>query len=234
MALYEVILQQTYFGQEIINRWNYISQGTPAAVTGSFALTSALGAIFDITAVPPAYPPDHLMRLIAGAQANDVVFDFVSVRNLYSVTDFYETPFLNPLTGTGASESLSPINAFGFRTNRVRTDIRRGTKRLVGVTADTVQDGGVLTPTTLTAILNPIAAKMSEVLEYNDEGNALTFTPAIFGRERYLPNPELPDRPAYRYYPTEVEQLEHVATGILWDVYPQVRSQTSRQYGKGR
>lgn len=234
MALYEVILQQTYFGQEIINRWNYISQGTPAAVSGSFALTSALGAIFDAVAVPPAYPVGLLMRLLASAQANDVTFDFLSVRNLYSVTDFYETPFLNPLTGTQTSESLSPVNAFGFRTNRVRTDIRRGTKRLVGVTVDAVVDGGTVATAFVNAQLNPIATEMSQVLEYNDEGNALTFTPAIFGRERYLPDPERPDRPAYRYYPTEVEQLEHVATGILWDAYPQTRSQTSRQYGKGR
>lgn len=234
MALYEVILQQTYFGQEIINRWNYISQGTPAAVSGSFALTSALGAIYDTIAVPPAYPPGRLMRLLSSAQANDVTFDFLSVRNLYSVTDFYETPFLNPLTGTQTSESLSPVNAFGFRTNRVRTDIRRGTKRLVGVTADAVIDGGVVASAFVSAQLNPIATEMSQVLEYNDEGNALTFTPAIFGRERYLPDPERPDRPAYRYYPTEVEQLEHVATGILWDAYPQTRSQVSRQYGKGR
>lgn len=234
MALYEVILQQTYFGQETINRWNYVSTGIPAAVSGSFALASALGAIFDTLAVPPAYPPGRLMRDIAQMQANDVTFDFLSVRNLYSVTDFYETPFLNPLTGSQTSESLSPVNAYGFRTNRVRTDIRRGTKRFVGVVADAVLDGGVIAGAFLTASVNPVAVEMSTVLEYNDEGNVISFTPAIFGREPYPVPDSSPVRTAYRYYETEAEQLEHVATGILWDAYPQTRSQVSRQYGKGR
>lgn len=234
MALYEVILQQTYFGQEIINRWNYVSQGTPAAVSGSFALAFALGAIYDAVAVPPGYPEGELMRLIANAQANDVSFDFLSVRNIYSNTDFYETPFLNPLTGAVSGESLSPYVSFGFRTNRVRSDIRRGTKRLVGVTVTGVTEGGVIAPATMSGLLTPIAEKMSEVLEYNDEGNTLSFTPGIFGREKYLPDPERPDRPAYRYYPTENEQEDHIATGIQWSVYSSTRSQTSRQYGRGR
>ena len=234
MALYEVVLQQSYFGQEIINRWNYIGQGTPAAVSGSFALAFALGAIYDAVAVPPGYPEDGLMRLIANAQANDVSFDFLSVRNIYSNTDFYETPFLNPLVGSVSGESLSPFVAFGFRTNRVRSDIRRGMKRLVGVTVTGVTEGGDIAPATMSGLLLPIAEAMTDILEYNDEGNTLTFTPAIFGRERYLPDPERPDRPAYRYYPTENEQEDNAATGILWSPYNTARSQTSRQYGRGR
>lgn len=233
MALYEVVLQQRYFGQEIINRWNYVSTGTPAAVSGSFALASALGAIYDAVAVPPGYPSDTLMTLLAEMQANDVVFDFLSVRNIYSNTDFYETPFLNPLVGSQLSEALSPTEAFGYRTNRVRSDIRRGTKRFVGVTVNTVADGGVIASNAFVG-LQLIADAMTAVLEYNDEGNTLSFTPAVFGREKYLPNPERPDKPAYRYYPTENEQEDHIAAGILWSYYPQTRSQTSRQYGRGR
>lgn len=233
MAIYEVILQQTYFGQEIINRWNYVSTGTPAAVSGSFALASALGAIYEPLAVPPAYPPDHLMTLLAAVQANDVVFDFISVRNIYSTTDFYETPFLNPLQGSQTSEALSPTESFGFRTNRVRSDIRRGTKRIVGVTVNMVTDGGVVASNAIPA-LNAIAVEMSAVLEYNDEGNTLAFAPVICGRERYIPNPANPDRAAYRYYPTEDEQENHLASGILWSLYDHTRTQTSRQYGRGR
>lgn len=47
MPIMEVVLTQNYYGQEIINRFNYRASGTPAAVTYSFALVSALGAIYD-------------------------------------------------------------------------------------------------------------------------------------------------------------------------------------------
>jgi hypothetical protein len=45
MPLYEVVLEQRYYNQQVVNRWNYVGSGTPASVTGSFALLSALGFI---------------------------------------------------------------------------------------------------------------------------------------------------------------------------------------------
>lgn len=233
MAIMEVVLQQSYYGQECINRFNYVSSGTPAAVSLSFALTSALGAIWDLTAVPPAYPPTGLMRLIAATQVVAVTFDFISVRDMYSVTDFYETPFLNPLVGGQAGEGLSPALASGFRTNRTRSDIRRGSKRFVGAGETNVGAGGSFTPAGLVQ-LNALAAAMSATVTYDDEGNTLSFAPVILGREKYVPDPLRPERVAYRKYPTEAEQLQHMATSIIYDPYPQVRTQTSRQYGRGR
>lgn len=233
MPIMEVILQQTYVGQECINRWNYLASGTPAAVTLSFALTSALGAVFDTIAVPPAYPPDGLMRLIAAAQVPQVVFDFISVRDLYSNTDFYETPFLQPLAGSATGDGMSPALAVGFRTNRTRADIRRGSKRFTGVSENHSGPGGVLAGAGVTTA-NAIAAKMSEILTYDDEGNTLSFAPIVMGRLKYFPNPADETKPAYRKYPTPEQQLEHIATSIIYDPYPTIRTQTSRQYGRGR
>jgi hypothetical protein len=75
---------------------------------------------------------------------------------------------------------------------------------------------------------------MGAIITYDDEGNTISFAPAIVGKEKYTPDPLKPDRYAYRYYPTLAEQMEHVAQGFNWDVYNQVRTQVSRQYGRGR
>jgi hypothetical protein len=231
----EVVLDQTYAGQQIINRWNYLANGTPAAVSFSFALTSALGAIFDEVAVPPGYPPTGLMQLIAAIQNTGVTFNSLTVKNVYSVTDFYSTLFVNSLVGARTGEGNSPAVAFGFFTNRVRSDIRRATKRFTGVSEGESGALGVIVAGAST-MLTTLADAMSDVLEYDDEGNNLTFTPCVVSKQRYNSDTQLADAEgnAYRYYPTESEQLEHVADSIFWDWYPQVRTQTSRQYGKGR
>lgn len=235
MALMEVVLEQTFAGQQCINRWNYVASGVPASVTYSFALTFALGAIFDEVAVPPGYPAAEMMRIIAAIQQNNVTFENITVKNLYSVTDFYSTPFVNALTGDQAGEANSPISAFGFYTNRVRTDIRRATKRFAGVAEAAAGSQGIITGGQL-ALMLTLANKMSANLTYDDAGNTLTFAPAVLGKQRYDPdsgNPS-PTGRAYRYYPTEAEQLTKVAQGVIWNSYDTVRSQVSRQYGRGR
>lgn len=235
MPIYEVILQQNFQNQQIVNRWNYLANGTPASVTGSFALVSALGGIYDGAAVPPAYPPTKLMRIIAAMQSNLVTFDLLGAKNLYSVTDFYESPFVQPLTGVvSASEAAAPFIAYGFRTNRVRSDIRRATKRFVGVNEGNMNAGGSILSTWITGAMKNVADAMSATLTYDDEGNTITFIPIVCSKEKYNPDPDEPDKFAYRYYASETLQLQHSAQGILWDSYPNVRSQVSRQIGRGR
>ena len=85
-------------------------------------------------------------------------------------------------------------------------------------------------------------AQGSYALDFNDSagGNSLAFVPAVVKKQKYQTNvgSEDPPRYAYRYIPTddggESAQLDDTATGIIWDWYPQVRSQVSRQYGRGR
>lgn len=235
MPIMEVVLDQTYAGQQIINRWNYLASGVPAAVSFSFGLVAALGAIFDELAVPPGYPPAMLMKLIAAIQTDGVTFNSLTVKNVYSVTDFYSTLFVNALIGTGAAEGSSPALAFGFFTNRVRADIRRATKRITGVPETSVDDLGIIAAGAA-AGLNAVAAAMSDTLEYDDEGNILSYAPIVVSKERYNSETGLASAEgnAYRYYASEAVQLGHIAESVVWDWYPQVRTQTSRQYGKGR
>lgn len=236
MAIMEVTLEQTYAGQECVNRWNYVASGIPAAVTFSFALVSALGAVFDEVAVPPGYPADGLMQMIANIQNDGVSFQTLTCKDVYSATDFFSVAFVNPLFGAQSGDGMSPVMAWGYRTNRVRADIRRATKRFVGVSEPDVSTKGIVLPAFRTSDIIPLAEKMTEVLEYDDSGNVLTFTPCVVAKEKYISFEAVgqPTRYAYRYYASEAVQEDLLATSVTWEPYDEVRSQVSRQYGRGR
>lgn len=231
--LYEVTLETEYYNQICINRWNYRMTGTPAAVLGGFALLSAMG--WTAPNVAGNFPTNTVASAIQSLVSNQVKFRLAVARALYSVTDFYEVPFVAGIAGAETVQSMSPAMAWGFYTSRTRTDVRRATKRFPGVPEHLVDGGGVLTGDAL-AEMNAVAAKMSATLTYTDEGNTLSFAPVVCGKERYNVDTKLPDPEgtAYRYYPTLTAQNAHTADSIIWSPYNTVRTQVSRQYGKGR
>lgn len=227
MALYEVVLNQTYFDQDMVNRWNYGSVGVPVGVTGSFGLTHALGAI--LTGDPLDLPVGGFMATLQALQNSQVVFVDLLVRNIYDPTDFYTYAWTTPITGGVAGGGTSPTQAFGFRTNRLRADIRRGQKRIGGVSLSDDANGGLFAGTAITR-MNALAAKMSEVLEYSEGGNSLEFSPSVFKREKYT-TPA--GNPAYRYYASESVQATNSVGPVTWERVPDARTQASRQYGRG-
>lgn len=234
MPLYEVVLESTYHEQQIVNRFNYVSEGIPAAVNGSLLLLKGMGFIPDNN----VYPTGTLFNDLRTVQSNEVSYVQVSARDVYSVTDFYENPYpTNPQGLITNAVGLSPAVAYGLRTNRVRTDIRRGQKRFVGVPENANAAGGMIEASTRTSLLT-LATRMAATLTVTDEGNTVTFVPCIVSMQKYPVPGSTPVRYAYRYYPEsdggEAEQLEHIATGVIWDAYASTRTQTSRQYGRGR
>jgi len=228
MAVMELLVTQLSNAQLVINRWHYVSTGTPAAVSLSFALLSASGFL-EATGSPPRFPANTLGRAIQGMQTASTLFVSAYARDLYSTTDFYETPYATTTVGENTGEANAPFVAMGYRTNRVRTDVRRGTKRFAGIPEAAFGDLGVLAPA-FVATANLVSTRMSDVLSYDDEGNTISFSPAVLGVVEYT-TPE--GNRAYRRYPTVTEQLAHTATGVLWSVYNEARSQTSRQRGRG-
>lgn len=226
--IYEVTLTQHYFDQLVVNRWNYLSTGTPVGVTGAFALMTAMGFILS----PTDFPLGAIADTIQNMQSADVVWGGVLAKAIREApTDFYDYGYPGGVVGAVTSgQGMSPINAWGFRTNRTRTDINRGTKRIVGITEGMADSGGVLVPVA-NEITAELAEKMSETLSYTDGGNSLTFAPIVVQKERYTVVPS--GNFAYRYYSTIALQLEHIAQGVVWQGYDTVRSQTSRQYGHG-
>jgi hypothetical protein len=224
--IYEVTLTQSFFGQQCINRWNYLSTGTPVGITGSAALLHAMGAI-DTAGVLPS---DTVIGDMQDLQMNSVTFEGVIAKAIREApTDFFDYGYPTGTVGGGASgDAYSPIAAYGFFTNRVRTDIARGTKRYTGVGEGSVDTGGVVSSAAL-SFMNTMAEHLSDVLSYTDGGNSLTFAPIVVSKKKTV----VGGKPRYNYYDTIAEQLEHIAQGIVWTPYPTVRSQVSRQYKHG-
>lgn len=225
--LYEVTVLQDYFGQQVVNRYNYLSSGTFVGFSGSLALLTAMGLI-DASG---SFPTDSLYGKIQDNTVAELTYIQALAKALYDdPTDFFDNGYAAGVIGQATgTDPMSPTTAIGFKTNRTRTDIARGTKRLAGVDESYVTDGGLLTSGYVT-VGNDIADRMSETLSFTDGGSSATFAPVIVGKEMYT-TPPAPK--AYRYYGTLSEQLDHIAENIVWQLYPSVRTQTSRQYGHG-
>ncbi len=227
MPLYEVVLEERYYNQQIINRWNYLGSGTPAAVSGSFALLSAMGMLATSTTLAAGTVAGQIQG-IQNAAAN---FIQATCRAIYIDEDFYGNPFLASTVGGvgGLGDPMSPVAAMGFRSNRVKQSIGRGYKRFVGVSEGDFENGGALAAGAITRG-NALKVAMNATLTYDDEGNTLTFTPCIAQKEKYVTDS---GKDAYKYYATEAEQAPHLAVGINWELYQQQRTQNTRQYGRG-
>lgn len=225
--IYEVTLTQRYFDQLVINRWNYLSTGAAGASPGAFALCSAMGLLL----APSDFPADTIGAKIHNMQSESVTFVSVLAKAIREApTDFYDYAYPGGVVGgVTSAQGMSPVAAWGFRTSRTRTDIARGTKRLVGIAENMSDAGGKLNGTAV-SIAADLAAAMSADLSYTTGGASLTFSPIVVQKEMYT---EPPAKKAYRYYATLAAQLDHIAEGIVWSEYDTVRSQTSRQYGHG-
>lgn len=225
--IYEVTLTQLYYGQQCVNRWNYVSSGDPGSTIGAFALFNAMGFVD----TDGDFPADTIARTLQINQTPDVTFQAVLVKAIKEApTDFYDYAFASGVSGQqSVGQSMSPVNAFGFYTNRVRTDVSRGTKRFVGISEAVVDAGGVIASGTLSGY-DLLAELMSDTLSYSGSGASLTFVPAVCGKEEYTAPS---GKRAYRYYSTIAAQLAHTAQGIAWFPYRTLRTQRSRQYGHG-
>lgn len=228
MPILEAVLTTTYYNQVNVNRWHYISSGDAGPVTPSFALMSAMG-LTPPTASPYAFTSGTIGHLIQQITSTSFGFLGIYVRNLYTPTDFIESAYNTATTGRDAGEPAAPFLAYGLQSNRTRTDIRRGSKRIGGVSESAMDAGGVVGAAKY-AQLAALAVAMSAVLSYTDGGASLTLTPAVLSYKEYT-TPR--GRKAYQKWPTPEEQLAHAATGIAYVASNRVRSQVSRQVGRG-
>ena len=225
--LYEVTLIAEYAGQQIVNRWNYLGTGDDVPSKPAFGLASALGAAETGT----VFADGSLFKSLTTFQLSTLVYHQCLVRAVYVPVDFVDIPF--PTGKPGAvvlTDGFSPFVAIGFRTNRVRTDIGRGYKRFAGISKSSTDDAGVI-GSTLLANLAAIATQMGTILTFTEGSLTVNFAPVIVGKQ----NGKDEEPPfGYRYYPTEAQQAEHLASGVAFEPYTRVRSQVSRQYGKGK
>lgn len=227
MALYEIVVEQRYDSQQVITRMNYILNVTPAAVTGSFGLVAALGMI----AGGGSYPAGTLFEKWREVVTDEVGFVQVVANNVYDPSDFYATPFATGTNGTNSGAGAEPgYVAYAFRTNQVRRDVRRGQRRLVGVSEAAVGDYGVLGEGQQD-VNDELAVAFGASQTYDDEGTSLIYQPVIVAKQEYTPTGGTTT--AYRYYPTLSEQLDHIAIGTSWQALTTTTTQNSRKRGRG-
>jgi len=223
--LFEVILRQSYDGKNVLNRWHYNSAGTPASVDLSFGLASAFGGVVD--PVTSAFPPDSIMEALSEIQSSALSYVELTVEALYDFADFYTIPFAPGQDGTQGGTPMSPFYAYALQSNRVRTDIRRGNKRLAGVSEQYVGTAGVI-EAGMPGLLAALAGLMSDPLVYDDEGNTLSYTPVVLSFEKHAPDVDH-ESEWYSLYPTLAEQLEHAAVGINWTAKAFATTQNTRK-----
>ena len=222
----ELVVNQSYRNQLVVNRFHYVMSGTPAAVTLSFALVAATG-YEHVAGTPLVFDGGTVASGHQAIPHTSLQFVSAYARNLYSVTDFtngHTPPVSTELTPVRACPHLFAR----LLLIRVRTDIRRGMKRFAGVTESCFEAGGLTSGWLSTA--NSIAELLSDTLTYDDEGNTLTFVPTILGLEEYTTSS---GKAAYRPYATKAAQEAHLAQGVVWSPYAEMRTQNSRQYKRG-
>lgn len=221
-AIYEVTLRGAMNLQATVNAFHYVVTDVLATPTALNLLT-LMG--FIPTGDPPLLPEDTLFASLRACVSEDVHFVEVEAREMYSVTDFYTAPYSPAVPGIQDQPASSPVLAWGLRSNRVRTDVRRGYKRLPGVTEANMDAGGAVGADQLT-VLTALATAMSATLT----GLGGPYMPAVLAFEEYT-TPR--GRSAYKPYATRDEQLAHAAYAVSWQPYDVVRTQNSRQYGRG-
>lgn len=226
MEFYELVLFMTFFGQRCINVFNFTMTGTPAVVSGAYGLLYAFGVIPD----SGLFPAGSIFAQLRNIQSSAVQYNQARVKNPYDPTDFTAVPFAAGVSGAASGEALSPTLAYSFSSSQVRSDIRAGQKRFVGVPEAQVNSGGTIVGALLPT-LQELADTMAEPITYDDEGNTLTYNLVVAQKYNDL-EADPPIKNAY--WPTKSQQLAHLASGGAWTPRPYVSTQTSRQYGHGR
>jgi hypothetical protein len=224
-ALYEVTLVGKLGSSTIVNRWNYVGDVNEVPSGDAYGLLSAMGLV----PTAGAFPADTLGDAIADLTSNGLEWNQALCRSIYTPTDFRDLPFVPVVPGLQSGDVEAAFVAIGFRSNRVRTDIKRGFKRFAGVNESLVNSFGALTGAAIT-LTTALAAKLGEVLDFTESSLTNHYTPCIVHKFKDETDP---DHPLYRYYDDIADQLDNVATGIVWEGYPTVRSQVSRQIGRG-
>lgn len=234
-TIMEVTLQCRWLNQTTINVFNFLWDGIGASPgTLSAALMFQLGwSAWDNDDLE--YPPGSFAFALQQLTSTGLQFELVTAKDVYSTTDFYE--WLFPFVGGSAAGSqgtatAAPFLSFGFKSSKTRTDIKRGAKRFPGVVSGQLAAGGTWQSTTLTQMAD-LAGAMSAVLEGPAETNFFS-TVCKKNRVPVMSGGEPTGTFKYEYFTDPLVQIANSAFPVVWDNVTTQRSQTSRQFGRGR
>lgn len=226
MEYYEIALEQTYFGQQVINRWNYTADTIPSGQLG--ALLALVGMGFMPFTDIEAFGSTTVAGILQTLQSSEAIFVQAICKNIFNPLDYYAYAFPPDTHGiSGGGDGMSPTAAFAYTTDRTRSDMRRGQKRFVGIEEGNVAAGGVLINA---SAFQTLGDAMADINLVPVGGSGVTFTPYVFGRVEYT-TPS--GKKGYKYYASPTLQADHIMRINQWVLKPQIRTQASRQYGRG-
>jgi hypothetical protein len=234
MAKYfEVTILGSLSNQLVVNRLNFVSNNDEVTTANAISLLRALGYDTSDPEIPVSSSVFHrlLQAQTTGYQMNEII-----ARNLWSVTDFVT----QPVTGTSwrgeiviaAGDKVPSFVASKLRTNRVRTDIRRGTLALTGGTEEMIDDAGDWVSSYVT-VLDAVCTALNTPPSWTSGGATTNFVPSVFKKEDYVVPGSDPVRKAYRYYTDFALFQANIATPVTWSSVARVTSQVSRKIGRG-
>jgi hypothetical protein len=230
---FEVTILGQRAGQLVVNRLNFTSSNETVETANSLGLLQALG--YDPNDAPTPVTGSVFSRLML-AQTTAYSVDEIIVRNLWSVPDFVTQPVTgvdwSGLITVASGDALPTFVAAKLRTNRVRTDIRRGTLSITGGTEEQVEGADVWTAGYV-ALLDNVAAALNAPPTFTSGGASTQFLPSVFKKEDYVVPGSDPVRKAYRYYTDFALFQANVASPVTWSSVERVTSQVSRKIGRG-
>lgn len=234
MPLAEVIIAGDVVGQQWVKRLNY--EVLFALTPFSFS-SSLVTQIMDDAADPGTPGAGGLIAKLLAMMSQSVTITAITARDVYSVTDFYTR--VVSLEGGIVSTPISTFNAFGFQTDRTRSDIRRGAARFPGPITTQIENSGNFNAATRT-LMGAVAAELSAQQTLASGVNSAVANPVVVSKQKYYPGCD-PDnvpcepgkKPAYRYYDTWEQQELHIMRDITWSPVYEMTTQNSRKVGRG-
>ena len=210
MAIYELVMKYTLYGEECNNRFYFTSPssgdlaGGAEDLTGGFILGTLVGALVDFWTA-----------------TNSVQFHTVTARSLYDDTDFFEDDTVGLLGLNAGGEAMASAYCLGFRSNKFQTKRNRGQKRFSGF-GETQVAGNTFSDT---VPADAVADALNDLVTGSTLG------------ELYGPRVLLLDTsaaPVYSLFETEAEQRQNMsAFGLVWTANAKVTTQRTRLPGHG-
>lgn len=230
---FEVTIIGDVISEQVINRLNFTSSNEDPLTATSLGLLQGLGYT---PSDPSVIAPTSFFGRYLSAQTTAFRVNEIIVRNLFSVFDF----MTQPVTGSdwqgvieiGSGDRLPTFVASKLRTNRIRTDVRRGTLSLTGGTEEQLEGTDVWNSAYM-AFLTDLATAINTGVTFTSGASSTNFIPSVFGKEKYPVPGSDPVRYAYRYFKDFSLFQAHAAVGVTWAPVARVSSQVTRKIGRG-
>jgi hypothetical protein len=228
--IFTATLQGRYFGQLIINRFQFISSSDVDPRDGCQALANALGAV-DTNGVVNGnpLPSGTLMGALETMQSSAFEYIAMEVITPYFPFGLFERIFPAGTTGasTATGDNLPPFVAVSIRSDRVRRDVRRGFKRLPGVKEDEITATGLGAGVLLD--LAAVASSISGTITGDAGPLNVAFQSAVVPLKR-VPDS---DPPQYELFENEGAAVSASAFPLTYEAEDKVTTQNSRKIGRG-